>query len=124
MKKELLFSVSIQDCEVQTFRAGGKGGQKQNKTNSGVRVIHHPSGARGEARDAREQHINKRNAFLRMIDTKEFKTWQKVEASRLCGQPTVEELVDEAMKPQNIKVEIRKNGLWEPQVSELSDQEN
>jgi protein subunit release factor B len=112
MAKQLILSVSIKDCEVQTFRAGGKGGQKQNKTNSGVRVIHHPSGARAEGRDAREQHINKKNAFLRMIETKEFKTWHKLEIARLAGQPTIEEVVDEAMQPKNIKVEVRGEDGW------------
>jgi len=38
MSKELLFSLTKKDFRVDTFRAGGKGGQKQNKTNSGVRV--------------------------------------------------------------------------------------
>lgn len=121
MGKQLLFSVSIQDCEVQTFRAGGKGGQKQNKTNSGVRVIHHPSGARAEGRDAREQHINKRNAFLRMIETKEFKTWHKLEIARRSGEPTVEELVEKAMQPENIRLEVRKDGNWTPTTDDLLD---
>lgn len=53
MTRTLLFSVSANDCEMQTFRSGGKGGQHQNKVSSGVRFIHVPSGARGEARDAR-----------------------------------------------------------------------
>lgn len=46
-------SVSIKDCRVDTFRAGGPGGQRQNKVSSGVRIIHEPSGAVGEARDER-----------------------------------------------------------------------
>lgn len=63
-----MFSVTVKDCEVQTFRAGGKGGQNQNKRDTGVRIIHHPSGARGEARDERSQLQNKRLAFTRMAD--------------------------------------------------------
>lgn len=39
-EKVLLFSVTIKDCEVQTFRSGGKGGQNVNKVESGVRIIH------------------------------------------------------------------------------------
>lgn len=73
--REKIFSVSIHDCEVQTFRAGGPGGQKQNKTSSGVRVIHHPSGARGECREERSQGQNKRTAFIRMVETPVFKAW-------------------------------------------------
>src|SRR5262245_3261330 len=38
-QKKLLFSVTKEDCDWQTFRAGGKGGQRQNKTEIGVRCI-------------------------------------------------------------------------------------
>jgi protein subunit release factor B len=68
-----VLSVTIHDCEVQHFRSGGKGGQNQNKRDTGTRVIHHPSGARGESREERSQLQNKRAAFLRMIETKQFK---------------------------------------------------
>lgn len=68
MTRQLMFSVTMKDCEVQTFRAGGKGGQNQNKRDTGVRIIHHPSGARGEARDERSQLQNKRLAFQRMAN--------------------------------------------------------
>lgn len=70
--KTLVLSVRIQDCEVQHFRSGGKGGQNQNKRDTGTRVIHHPSGARGEARDERSQLQNKRLAFTRMVATPQF----------------------------------------------------
>lgn len=67
-ERTLLFSVTLKDCEVQTFRSGGKGGQNQNKRDTGVRIIHRASGARGEARDERSQLQNKRLAFKRMAD--------------------------------------------------------
>lgn len=67
-ERTLLFSVTLADCDVQTFRAGGKGGQNQNKRDTGVRIIHRVSGARGEARDERSQLQNKRNAFKRMTE--------------------------------------------------------
>jgi peptide chain release factor 2 len=46
------------DVERQTFRAGGPGGQHQNKTESGVRLIHKPSGVVAECRNERSQHKN------------------------------------------------------------------
>lgn len=72
MDRERILSVTIHDCEVQHFRSGGKGGQNQNKRDTGTRVIHHPSGARGESREERSQLQNKRKAFLRMFESKEF----------------------------------------------------
>jgi protein subunit release factor B len=71
----VVVSVTLADCSVQTFRAGGKGGQNQNKRESGVRVIHRPSNARGESRSEREQLANRKKAFRRMTETVEFKTW-------------------------------------------------
>lgn len=114
-ERTLLFSVSIEDCEVQTFRSGGKGGQNQNKVNSGVRVIHHPSGARGEARDSRDQLQNKRAAFVRMAESNEFKSWHKMEVARLTGKiKEAERIAEEMMSPENLKVEYFSNGKWEP----------
>lgn len=74
-------TVTIHDCETQTFAAGGPGGQNQNKRDTGVRVIHHPSGARGESREARGQLENKKRAFRRMAESPLFKAW----ASRMLG---------------------------------------
>ncbi len=47
-----------EDLERQVFRAGGPGGQHQNKTESAVRYIHKPTGVRGESRSERSQHKN------------------------------------------------------------------
>ena len=78
--RELVVSVRPKDCEVQTFRSGGKGGQNQNKRDTGVRVIHHPSGARGESREERSQRQNLALAFRRMAATPEFRYWAHVQA--------------------------------------------
>ena len=111
--KRLLFSVAIADCEVQTFRSGGKGGLNQNKVNSGVRVIHHPSGARGEARDTRDQLQNKRAAFLRMVESPAFKAWHRMEVARRLGHvKAAEEATERAMQPENLRVEVRAEDGW------------
>jgi hypothetical protein len=38
--KQLLFSVTIKDCDVQTFTVQGGGGQRRDKKQTGVRIIH------------------------------------------------------------------------------------
>lgn len=112
--KRLLFSVTIKDCEVQTFRSGGKGGQNQNKVESGVRIIHHPSGARAESRETRDQLHNKRNAWQRLVESARFRAWHRLETARRLGQKLPEEIVDEMMRrPQDFKVEVRDgSGQW------------
>lgn len=51
------------DLEVQTFTSGGPGGQHQNKTQSGVRLIHKPTNVRAESRAGRSQHQNRDHAM-------------------------------------------------------------
>lgn len=50
----------------ETMRAGGPGGQHQNKTASAVRVTHVPTGLVAIARDGRSQHQNRQLALRRL----------------------------------------------------------
>ncbi len=59
---------SKSDFTVQTFKAGGKGGQHQNKTESGVRIIDKITGLSSECREERSQIQNKHRAFMRLVD--------------------------------------------------------
>lgn len=112
---ERILSVTIKDCEVQTFRSGGKGGQNQNKVESGVRVIHRPSGAVGEARDSRDQLHNKRAAFRRMATSPRFKVWLNERIHAALDGKSAEQVVDEAMAEKNLRVEVRdERGRWTP----------
>ncbi len=56
----------LAECRIETFRAGGKGGQHQNTTDSGVRLVHRPSGVRCESRTERSQLQNRRRALSRL----------------------------------------------------------
>ena len=110
--KKLLFSVTKNDLEIETFRSGGKGGQNQNKRDTGVRIRHRKSGAVGEARDQRSQDQNKKSAFKRMVESKKFQIWLKKEAWKQMGLLNdVGDAVDEQMK--HIKIESKdQNGRW------------
>lgn len=113
MAKELLFSVTIADCQVHSFTAGGPGGQHQNRRHTGIRITHGPSLAVGESREYRSQLQNKRAAFTRMAETPKFRAWLLVEAARRAGKPSIEQRVDALMDEANIKVEVRgEDGRW------------
>jgi protein subunit release factor B len=114
MAKELLFSVTAKDCDWDYMRGTGPGGQKRNKTESKVRCTHRESGAVGESDQTRSQHENRRIAFLKMSETKTFKTWHKIKCARLVGeQMSIEEIVEKQMHSGNIKVETKdEHGRW------------
>lgn len=113
-KRELLFSVTKKDFRIDTFRAGGKGGQKQNKTSSGVRVPHIESGAVGESREHRSQLQNKRLAFRRCVESDTFKKWHKRKCAELMEvKARVEDEVERMMHPKNLKIEVKdEQGRW------------
>ena len=61
----------LAECRIETFRSGGPGGQHQNKTESGVRLTHLPSGITVTARDSRSQHRNRQIALARLREALE-----------------------------------------------------
>src|SRR5258708_78662 len=56
----------LAQCEVDTYRASGPGGQKRNKTSSAVRVRHPPSGLIVIAEESRSQHENRERGLRRL----------------------------------------------------------
>jgi len=56
----------LAECEVDTFRAGGPGGQHQNKTESAVRLRHLPTGPVAICRAERSQYQNKETCLRRL----------------------------------------------------------
>jgi RF-1 domain len=56
----------LEQCDVDTYRASGPGGQKRNKTSSAVRLRHPPTGLIVIAEESRSQHENRAKALKRM----------------------------------------------------------
>lgn len=122
LSKELLFSVTRDDCEWSYYRSSGAGGQHKNKTDSAVRCFHRPSGAIAQAAESRSQLDNRRLAFERMANTPEFKHWLKIETARRTRDAREEErlinaAVDRQLRPANLRVEVAYNGEWVPEDS-------
>ena len=111
-KRELLLSITKKDFTVQTFKSGGKGGQHQNTTDSGVRIIHKDSGAVGECRETRKQGQNKKIAFKRLAKTYKFKRWLNLKIWEILNEKTIEKEVENMMDIKNLKIEVRSDGVW------------
>ena len=56
----------LRECEVETFRSSGPGGQHVNTTESAVRLRHTPSGVVVTSREERSQHRNKARCLQRL----------------------------------------------------------
>ncbi|HTU20473.1 MAG TPA: peptide chain release factor 2 [Gemmataceae bacterium] len=111
-----------------TFRSGGPGGQHQNKTESGVRYTHLPTGIAAESRSQRSQHKNDEMA-LKMLKAK---LYQVEEQKR---KAEVEKLYDEkgevawgyqirnyVMQPYTLVKDVRTE-VQTPQVGNVLDGE-
>ncbi len=64
--------IKSDDLRRDTFRSGGPGGQHQNKTESGVRYTHLPTGVAAESRSERSQHKNDDMA-MKMLKAKLYR---------------------------------------------------
>ncbi|MCI0681826.1 MAG: peptide chain release factor-like protein [Gemmataceae bacterium] len=82
----------LAQCDVDTYRASGPGGQKRNKTSSAVRLRHVASGLIVIAEESRSQHENKAKALRRLRQALYLKLRRPLtegELPRLGGCPEI-----------------------------------
>ena len=99
----------LAQCAVATFCSGGKGGQHQNRTESGVRLRHIPSGVVVESRRERSQYMNKKIclANLRLkIDRLNYRA-PKRKATRIPRSVKLKRLADKTHRAQKKETRSR-----------------
>lgn len=77
----------LAQCEVDTYRASGPGGQKRNKTSSAVRLRHPPSGLLVIAEESRSQHENRGRALRRLRQAMCLKLREPVDLQTVAAHP-------------------------------------
>ena len=97
----------LKACKVDTFRAGGKGGQHLNKTESAVRLTHLPSKIVVTCQDDRSQLRNKRKCLIQLrkkLETLNYRPPKRIPTRK----PRAARLkILETKKKQSIKKQLR-----------------
>ena len=120
--KELLFSVTKNDLEVDWFSGTGCGGQYRNKHQNCCRIRHKDSGAIATGQSQRDRVSNLKEAMENLTKSPKFKSWAKVRVGEVTGEKAdIEAKVDRAMR--HLKFEVKDEaGNWkEVQEDDIID---
>ena len=120
--KELLFSVTKNDLEVDWFSGTGCGGQYRNKHQNCCRIRHKDSGAIATGQSQRDRVSNLKEAMENLTKSPKFKAWVKVRVGEVTGEKAdIEAKVDRAMR--HLKFEVKdESGNWrEVQEDDIID---
>ena len=98
--EEVDIVIRTEDLLIDVMRSGGPGGQHQNKTESGVRITHLPTGVVVNCRDERSQHKNKAKA-MRILRSRLFEQMQ--ESNRTERDQTRRAMIGSGDRSQKIR---------------------
>ena len=98
----------LKECNVDTFRASGKGGQHLNKTESAVRMTHLPTGIVVTCQDERSQYQNKQKCLIQLRKKLEVLNYRPPRRIPTKKSRAAKEKILETKKKQSLKKQLRK----------------
>jgi hypothetical protein len=102
----------LAQCEIDTYRASGPGGQKRNKTSSAVRIRHPASGLIVIAEESRSQHENRARALRRLRQAFFLKIRDAIGENQLGDTSTRTELAEAKTRSGRLDVGRRDERFW------------
>lgn len=87
--EEVDVEINPADLEFQTYRSSGAGGQHINKTESAIRIIHHPTGIIVECQEERSQYKNKDKA-MKMLYSKLYEAKLNEQTDRIAAERRIQ----------------------------------
>ena len=112
-KRELLFSLTRKDFKIDYFSGTGSGGQYRNRHKNCVRLQHIETGIIVTGQSNRNRQANIKEAFNNLLNHPRFKLWFNRKINEKLSGKTVEQIVEEMMKDEYLKVEGKdEKGNW------------
>src|SRR2546423_6385096 len=100
----------LAQCDVDTYRASGPGGQKRNKTSSAVRLRHGPSGLIGIAEESRSQHENRARALRRLRQALYLQLREELSPGQVTAEALAARAADRNARDQSRRLALGPHG--------------